>query len=123
MKDEEIMRESAKDGTGNKDGVCDSGQRRFIPLRIPYPTLVILLLLIAGILLTGWTVQQADRAMREDLLQQASLVAQTLNIAHIKALNGTETDLDSADYQYLKQQFANARQTNKKCRFIYLMGR
>jgi hypothetical protein len=54
---------------------------------------------IAGVLLAWWTAQRADREMREDLLQHAHIVARTLNIDHVKALSGTETDLTLPVYQ------------------------
>jgi PAS domain S-box-containing protein len=61
--------------------------------------------------------------MRENLLQQAHTVAQTIHIAQIKALSGSQADLDLPEYQGLKQQLAVVRQTLEKCRFVYLTGR
>jgi PAS domain S-box-containing protein len=80
-------------------------------------------ILVAGALFTWWMVQQADRQMRADLLEQARLVTQALNIEGVKALSGTPVDLDSPDYQRLKQQLVSVRTANPEYRFLYLMGR
>jgi PAS domain S-box-containing protein len=85
--------------------------------------IVLAAMVAAGALFTWWEVQGADRAMRENLLGQARLVARSVNFDRIQALSGTEADLDSADYLRLKEQLAHAKHANDKCRFIYLMGR
>ena len=79
--------------------------------------------LIAGATLTWWTVQRADRDLRQDLLRLSRLTAQALNIQSIRTLSGTEADLDLPYYQRLKRQFAAVKHANEKCRFVYLMGR
>ena len=61
--------------------------------------------------------------MRNELLLQAKLVAQSVNLDRVKALSGTESDIGSTDYLRLKEQLAQAKQTNDKYRFIYLLGR
>jgi len=79
--------------------------------------------LIVGAMGTGWMVARADREMRQELLQQSRLLAQAINIDDVKALTGTEADLDNPNYLRLKQQFAEMMQTNGRYRFIYLLGR
>jgi PAS domain S-box-containing protein len=79
--------------------------------------------LTAGLLSTWWAATRADRQMREDLLLQGRMVGQALSINSVKKLSGTEADLQNPDYRQLKEQLANVRQANKKCRFLYLMGR
>jgi len=80
-------------------------------------------LLVVGVFHTWRTMHRTDREMREDLLQQAQLVTQTVNIEQLQALSGTGTELDSPEYLLLKEQLADARVGNDTCRFIYLMGR
>jgi hypothetical protein len=96
----------------------------------PFPTIlklrvvtVILVFFFAGMGLVLWMMHRADQQMREDLLKQARLVAQLLNIGRIHELSGTEADLGTSDYLRLKEQLSNARRSNNKCRFAYLMGR
>jgi hypothetical protein len=56
------------------------------------------ILLIAGALLVWWTVSRADREKRADLLRQTRLVAEAVNAGRIKALTGTEADLEKPEY-------------------------
>ncbi|MCB2144967.1 MAG: PAS domain S-box protein [Deltaproteobacteria bacterium] len=88
-------------------------------------TLIILLggILLAGAFTTWWTVRQANRYMREDLLYQARLVAQTVDIKRILSLSGSDADLIAADYLRLKEQLACIRKASAGCKFIYLLGR
>lgn len=65
----------------------------------------------------------ADRALRDDLLGQALLVAGAVDVGHIRALAGTEADLDSPGYLRLKEQLAAVRAAKPGCRFAYLMAR
>ena len=50
----------------------------------------LLAILAVGALFAWWTTVRADREMRADLLLQARLVAQAVNIDRVKALSGTE---------------------------------
>jgi len=80
-------------------------------------------ILIAGVLCTWWLAGRADREMREDLLRQARLVAGAVNPDRVRALTGTEADLESPVYLRLKDQFGAIRAANPQCRFVYLVGR
>jgi PAS domain S-box-containing protein len=70
-----------------------------------------------------WAVGRADREMRQELLTQTRLVAQAVNLEHVKALTGTAKDLDLPVYQQFKAQLSRVKQANDKCRFVYLLGR
>ncbi len=78
---------------------------------------------VAGVLFAWWTMQRADRQMRDELLLQARLVERALDGNRIKMLAGAETDLERPDYQRLKEQLAHVQQVNSKYRFLYFMGR
>ncbi len=84
---------------------------------------LVLSVLAAVVLFTGWVAGMAERQMRADLLQQTRLVAQAVEIEHVLPLTGTETDLESPHYHRLKEQFTAVRSANPQCRFVYLMGR
>jgi diguanylate cyclase (GGDEF)-like protein/PAS domain S-box-containing protein len=86
-------------------------------------TVLVVVIIFAGVLFTWWTAVRADREMRADLLQQARLVAKAVNIARIQALSGTTADIKSPDYQRLKEQLTDVRSANPQCRFFYLIGR
>lgn len=76
-----------------------------------------------GILCSWWLGAQANREIRADLLDRARMVADSLNIATIRGLTGTEADLVTPEYLRLKEQFAAVCAANPQCRFVYLMGR
>ena len=84
--------------------------------------LLVLAIVAFGLAWAWWAAQSADRELREDLLREAHLLVQGLNKDRIKALTGTEVDLESPVYQRLKRQLAAVRESNEKIRFVYLMG-
>jgi len=79
--------------------------------------------LITGGFLTWWTINHAERFMRNDFLQSTRLIAQTIDRNCVKNLLGTQADLASYEYLQIKDQFIAARTAYPKCRFLYLMGR
>ena len=83
---------------------------------------ITLLVLVLGLGVSGWVSSTADREMRERLLLETHLLAQTLNLERITALAGDVTDLERAAYQRLKQQLTLIALANDRYRFIYLMG-
>jgi PAS domain S-box-containing protein len=85
--------------------------------------LPLLAIFVASALFAWWTVARVDREMRANLLQQTWLVVQAVGADNVKALTGTEADVNSSYYQRLKEQLAAARSVNPECRFVYLMGR
>ncbi|MDD5561652.1 MAG: PAS domain S-box protein [Candidatus Omnitrophica bacterium] len=84
--------------------------------------IVILIILAVSIAFTGVVIRLEDRRMRRELLVQARMLERAVNIRHILNLSGSEADIDSPDYQRLKEQLALARSANPQCRFTYLMG-
>jgi diguanylate cyclase (GGDEF)-like protein/PAS domain S-box-containing protein len=84
---------------------------------------LLLIILVAGALGVWWLVVRADREMREDQIAQTRLVAAAVNLERIKAITGTETDLESPEYLRLKDQLTLIRAADAQCRFVYLMGR
>ena len=93
-----------------------------IPRRLPV-LLPVVLLVVGGSLLSWWVVARADRQMRMALLRQASLVAETIDRDHVKALSGGEEDLEKPEYLRLRRQLGAIRQADGNCRFVYLIGR
>jgi diguanylate cyclase (GGDEF)-like protein/PAS domain S-box-containing protein len=60
--------------------------------------------------------------MRAELLVQAEMITQAINIERVKTLSGSDYDLKNPDYLRLKEQLAKVVAANENCRFIYLMG-
>jgi two-component system CheB/CheR fusion protein len=82
----------------------------------------IVAMLLGGSLFAWWMVARADRELREALIQQAQLVAQALDVDHVRAMTGTRADRLRPDYAQLKQRLAAVCAANRQCRFLYLMG-
>lgn len=80
-------------------------------------------ILLAGSVGTWWLVIRAEREMSEDLLVRTQLAANAMNLTKIRALTGTKADLQSTEYQQLKEQFIDIRAADPNCRYVYLMGR
>src|SRR5512138_3027549 len=74
--------------------------------------------LFAGILLS----RAQDAHMRADLLRQARMVADSVNLDHLGSLTGTLEDESSPAYLRLKDQLSLICSTNPHCRFIYISG-
>ena len=83
----------------------------------------IIAILASGILLTLWSVQREDYLLREDLLSKTRLVQASIGTGHVKALTGTEADLASVDYQYLKEHLMQVKSTDSLIRFAYILDR
>ncbi len=66
---------------------------------------------------------RTDRILRADLVEQARLIAQTLDVERIHTLSGSEADLTNTNYLRLKEQLAIVRAASPQCRFVYLLGR
>jgi hypothetical protein len=84
--------------------------------------------LLAGVLLAmgiiaWWSIASADRGMRSELLKQAQLAANTIQTENILALTGSPADLDTPEYQRLKQFLGDVQKTDRHYRFSYLLGR
>jgi hypothetical protein len=75
-----------------------------------------IILLLIGSLFSWLIAEHTDRDMRANLLQQARLISEAVNIDRLKNLTGTEADLASRDYQVLNEQIDSIRHTNVKCR-------
>ena len=87
---------------------------------------------IVGIILTALCVQlaftwamvvQVEREMWADVLQQAQVLKQAINIDRIKTLTGTAADLSNPDYQRLEKQLLAVREVNPKFNGLSLLGR
>jgi PAS domain S-box-containing protein len=81
------------------------------------------LVLIGGSLGAWWTVGMADREMKDSLLLETRLLAQSLNVERIAVLEGEPSDVRKPEYQRLKKQLATVARTDPRYRFVYLMGR
>jgi len=81
------------------------------------------MVLIAGIVFTGWIAYSADRVLRDNVLHRARIVKGSIDLNQLKSLTGTVADLGAPAYLQLKQQLAASKDANEDYSFIYLLGR
>lgn len=87
------------------------------------PVALVLAIIVFGAILTWWTVRITDREIRTDLIQQAQISAQAVNVERLKSLTGTASDLKNPSYLRQKEQLSAVKHINEKCRLVYLLGR
>jgi PAS domain S-box-containing protein len=84
--------------------------------------IAIIVILASGMLLTMWSIQQQENRLRADLLTKTQLMQKSISTEQVKSLTGTEADLVSPDYQFLKVQMTQVQSTDPLIRFIYMIG-
>ncbi|MDD1719567.1 MAG: PDC sensor domain-containing protein, partial [Methanoregulaceae archaeon] len=85
--------------------------------------IAVVVVLVAGMLLSSIAVQVRDRSMREDLLITTRLSAAGVPLGNIENLTATENDLRSPEYGALKTLMVDLHSSDPHTRFVYLMGR
>ncbi len=88
-----------------------------------YLAATLLAVLAFGGLTVRWAIRREDRHMREDLIQQARILSQTIPLDRVKTLHGNLTDEQKPEYRRLKEQLMAAVQINPTWKWIYLMDR
>ncbi|NLG34838.1 MAG: PAS domain S-box protein [Lentisphaerae bacterium] len=79
-------------------------------------------LVLLGVGVSAWIVHQMDRDLREHLLVQTRMVAQSLDPEEIRELSGTEADWSKPGYRRIKAHLESLRAAKPNGRFIYLLG-
>ncbi len=64
-----------------------------------------------------------DQSERLRLMENARMVATTVNPAHVISLKGEPSDSSNPDFIMLKKQLSSTRSIIKECRFLYLVRR
>ncbi len=88
----------------------------------------LLLLIIVAVLGTGvffgiWRAGETDGFLREELLRDTRVLAETVNVADVRLLSGDETDLEKPRYRRFKEYFRSVLPAFPDARFITLAGR
>ena len=83
---------------------------------------VILCIVLFGVLFSWLVVERTDRKMRDDLLYQTRLGAQTIDLDQVRALSGSDEDLEKEEYHSLQRRLSAFREA-ANCRYVYLMQR
>ena len=80
------------------------------------------IVLVPGAAYVAWTARENDRDRRQELLQQARILASAINPTLVKSLRGTVDDLQQPEYLRLKLELQTVRQAYPDLRFLYLAG-
>jgi len=84
---------------------------------------VVVLIFLSGLMFTWFGWNSVSRKLADDALEQARLVAMSINTKRLLNLKGDKSDLVSPDYVRIKEQLFRIRRSHGTCRFLYLMGR
>lgn len=87
----------------------------------PY-ILAIIFAMILGMALSASAYLKYDEIQKATTLRQVSIAAAALDQSRILNLTGTERDLTSPDYIYLKDKLAKIKAVNADIHFAYLAG-
>ncbi|WP_305043321.1 hypothetical protein, partial [Geoalkalibacter sp.] len=79
------------------------------------------MVLLAGGLLSWWSMQRADEALRQDLLRRAEWLAQTINADHLKTLTEPRSDSFSSAQYRLRHQLEAVLSADPRQRRIILL--
>ncbi len=94
-----------------------------VPSRALRMGILLVVAIAVGASLAWKVAARADRQMRGDLLLQARLVAQNIDVADIEALTGTPADLDVPAFQRLAKRLQAVRAIDSRYRDVYILGR
>jgi len=106
-------------GTRLKTQKNESGAGR----RLPGLVYTFLSILALGSALTAYVAFHENKAMQENLLQSARMIASSLNSTSIGRLTGTEQDIQLPEYIRIKEVLETIRTSDPGYRFIYLLKR
>jgi len=85
--------------------------------------ILVIEILVLGLVLTWFTWKLTIRKLSEEALEQARIVARSIDPKRVERLKGNQVDLTSQDYLRIKEQLTLIRQSHRTCRFLYIMGR
>lgn len=89
---------------------------------IIYHALAVALVLAVGGVIMVNTYWHNDATQKASVLENASMIAAGFDQSRILKLSGSDQDLGSPDYLYLKEKLAKIKEANKSIRFVYLAG-
>ncbi|MGD9817099.1 MAG: hypothetical protein AB7V04_00205 [Desulfomonilaceae bacterium] len=86
-------------------------------------TLALVIVVAVIFFLACWTWRATDFSMREDLVEQAGIVAKSIQLSRVTSLEGVRSEETDPNYVKLKKQLFHLRQANSRCRFLYILGK
>jgi len=78
---------------------------------------------ISGLIVTFWLIRLADKDLRNELLNESKLIAESIDLRLIEKLKGDSSDINLPDYYVLKKQLSKIKKSEPRYHFVYLMGK
>ena len=85
--------------------------------------LLLTVILLSGALVGAWRVRETDSFLREELLRNTRVLAETIDIRDVRRLTGSELDSGSPQYESFKNYFRSVIRMYPRSRFLTLVGR
>lgn len=82
----------------------------------------LLILILLGLLFTWWVLERTEKDIREDLIRESQMLAQSINIDYLKVLIEKDVDTNLIEYKRIKEQLKNVVLSQNRYRFISLIG-
>lgn len=84
---------------------------------------VMAILVVAAAVSTWYAVSTTNTRLKDSLLGRVSSMSAFIDPDEVRALTGSESDLELAEYRDLKESLESAVKLNRDVRFVYLMGK
>ncbi len=84
--------------------------------------ILLLIVVVLGIWSTWYLGKKVELDERNGLLLRTQTIAAMIEQSDLKALSGTEADLENPSYQRIKTIMERVHTINKDTRFVYIMG-
>ncbi|MCL2063243.1 MAG: response regulator [Candidatus Cloacimonetes bacterium] len=84
---------------------------------------ICILITILGLYLVYGIYNQTSLDIREEMLIQAMIIAQSFDVENIKALSGTSEDLNKEEFIVLQKYLSDVIKLNPQYRFLTIIGR
>jgi signal transduction histidine kinase len=84
---------------------------------------VMVILVVAAGVSTWYAASTTNTRLKDSLLGRVSSMSAFIDPNLVRALSGSEADLERAEYRDLKESLEAAVKLNRDVRFVYLMGR
>ncbi len=83
----------------------------------------VVVILALGLFSTWFIWNLTTQRLSAEALEEAQMVARSIDLERLKNLTGLPDDVNSPDYIQIKNQLIQIRLVHRTCRFLYLMGR
>ncbi len=82
----------------------------------------LLIIIITGLIGTWFIWNYIRNKLSDEALEQARIIARSIDVEDLKKLSGNYEDLKIYEYHNIKKKLQFIRKGHSNCRFLYLMG-